>query len=152
MIRRPPRSTLFPYTTLFRSENDLMIINKSGIVIRLAVSDCRVMGRATQGVKLINLEKKNDVIASVCKVMCSELEASVEEESRSKWAHKNEEIQKDMDSSVTLQSELPSNPIEIDGAEGEQNDTASEDRKSTRLNSSHANISYAVFCLKKKKE
>src|SRR3712207_4412923 len=56
-------------------ENDLMIINKSGIVIRLAVSDCRVMGRATQGVKLINLEKKNDVIASVCKVMCSELEA-----------------------------------------------------------------------------
>ncbi|HEY9543374.1 DNA gyrase subunit A [Prevotella sp.] len=107
-------------------ENDLMIINKSGIVIRLAVSDCRVMGRATQGVKLINLEKKNDVIASVCKVMCSELEASVEEESRSKWARKNEEIQKDMDSSVTLQSELPSNPIEIDETEGEQNDTASD--------------------------
>ena len=56
-------------------ENDLMIINKSGIAIRLAVSDCRVMGRATQGVRLINLSKKNDVIASVCKVMSSELEA-----------------------------------------------------------------------------
>ncbi|MGN0068735.1 MAG: DNA gyrase subunit A [Prevotella sp.] len=65
--------------------NDLMIINKSGIVIRLAVSDCRVMGRATQGVRLINLSKKNDVIASVCKVMSSELEATVEEESRSQW-------------------------------------------------------------------
>ena len=54
-------------------DNDLMIINKSGIAIRLAVSDCRVMGRATQGVRLINLSKKNDVIASVCKVMSSEL-------------------------------------------------------------------------------
>lgn len=60
-----------------------MIINQSGIVIRLAVADCRIMGRATQGVRLINLAKKNDVIASVCKVMSSELEASVEEESRS---------------------------------------------------------------------
>lgn len=63
-------------------ENDLMIINKSGIVIRLGVADVRVMGRATQGVRLINLSKKNDVIASVCRVMSSELEASVEEESR----------------------------------------------------------------------
>ena len=61
-------------------QNDLMIINKSGIAIRLAVSECRVMGRATQGVRLINLTKKNDVIASVCKVMSSELEAQVEEE------------------------------------------------------------------------
>lgn len=58
-------------------DNDLMIINKSGIAIRLAVSDCRVMGRATQGVRLINLSKKNDVIASVCKVMSSELEAKL---------------------------------------------------------------------------
>ena len=49
-------------------ENDLMIINKSGILIRLNVSEVRVMGRATQGVRLINLTKKNDTIASVCKV------------------------------------------------------------------------------------
>ncbi len=68
--------------------NDLMIINKSGITIRLAVAECRVMGRATQGVRLINLSKKNDVIASVCKVMSSELEAMVEEESRAQWAKK----------------------------------------------------------------
>ena len=60
--------------------NDLMIINKSGIVIRLAVAEVRVMGRATQGVRLINLTKKNDTIASVCKVMSSELEAALEEE------------------------------------------------------------------------
>ena len=63
-------------------DNDLMIINKSGIVIRLAVADVRVMGRATQGVRLINLAKKSDVIASVCKVMSSELEVTDEEESR----------------------------------------------------------------------
>ena len=55
-------------------ENDLMIINKSGIAIRLAVESFRVMGRATQGVRLINLTKKNDVIASVCKVMHAEPE------------------------------------------------------------------------------
>lgn len=49
-------------------DNDLMIINKSGITIRLNISDIRIMGRATQGVRLINLEKRNDQIASVCKV------------------------------------------------------------------------------------
>ena len=49
-------------------ENDLMIINKSGITIRLKVEDVRIMGRATQGVRLINLEKRNDQIGSVCKV------------------------------------------------------------------------------------
>ena len=63
-------------------DNDLMIINKSGVLIRLKVSDCRVMGRATQGVRLINLTKKNDVIASVCKVMSSEVEAVAEAESQ----------------------------------------------------------------------
>lgn len=76
-------------------ENDLMIINKSGIAIRLAVADVRVMGRNTQGVRLINLAKKNDVIASVCKVMSSELEATVEEESRAEWARKSGEIKSD---------------------------------------------------------
>ena len=49
-------------------DNDLVIINKSGIAIRLKVSSLRIVGRATQGVRLINLEKKNDEIASVCKV------------------------------------------------------------------------------------
>lgn len=58
-------------------ENDLMIINKSGITIRVKVSDFRVMGRATQGVRLINLEKRHDEIASVCKVV-SETEENAE--------------------------------------------------------------------------
>lgn len=59
-------------------DNDLMIINKSGIAIRLKVADIRVMGRATQGVRLINLDKRNDEIASVCKVI-SETEEELPE-------------------------------------------------------------------------
>ena len=57
-------------------KNDLMIINKSGITIRLKVADVRIMGRATQGVRLINLEKRNDQIASVCKVNTEETDIS----------------------------------------------------------------------------
>lgn len=60
--------------------NDLMIINKSGITIRLNISDIRIMGRATQGVRLINLEKRNDEIASVCKVNSEELDEEVPSE------------------------------------------------------------------------
>ncbi len=58
-------------------ENDLMIINKSGITIRLGVKDVRIMGRATQGVRLINLEKRNDTIGSVCKVVSESEEDNV---------------------------------------------------------------------------
>jgi DNA gyrase subunit A len=54
-------------------ENDLMIINKSGITIRMAVEDIRVMGRATQGVRLINI-KEEDSIAAVAKVKHEEEE------------------------------------------------------------------------------
>lgn len=59
--------------------NDLMIINQSGVTLRLSVADVRVMGRATQGVKLIDLGKRGDTIASVCKVD-SEPEEEVENE------------------------------------------------------------------------
>lgn len=55
-------------------DNDLMIINKSGITIRMKVSDLSVIGRAAQGVRLINLEKRNDEIASVCKVQTETVE------------------------------------------------------------------------------
>lgn len=56
-----------------------MIINKSGITIRLKVADVRIMGRATQGVRLINLEKRNDEIGSVCKVTSESEETNVAE-------------------------------------------------------------------------
>jgi DNA gyrase subunit A len=64
-------------------DNDLMIINKSGITIRLHVSNVNVIGRATQGVRLINLEKRNDEIASVCKVI-SESEFDIVDEDNGK--------------------------------------------------------------------
>lgn len=102
-------------------QNDLMIINKSGIVIRLAVADCRVMGRATQGVRLINLAKKNDVIASVCKVMSSELEATVEEESRAQWAQKTDAMRQDTSAQVqTDTTDNPANDVEENEAETQE--------------------------------
>ncbi|MBQ2434736.1 MAG: DNA gyrase subunit A [Bacteroidaceae bacterium] len=60
-------------------DNDLMIINKSGVVIRLKVSDVRIQGRATQGVRLINLGKRNDQISSVCKVTTETEEPEVQD-------------------------------------------------------------------------
>jgi len=90
-------------------QNDLMIINKSGIVIRMSLADVRVMGRATQGVKLINLTKKNDVIASVCKVMGSELEALVEAESRAAWEKQSDDIQSETQhNQITQETETES--------------------------------------------
>lgn len=73
---------------------DLVIINKSGITIRLKVADVRVMGRATQGVRLINLEKRNDEIASVCVVDTYEEDETAE----------NDELQNNEDSSNVLEN------------------------------------------------
>ena len=61
-------------------ENDLVIINKSGITLRMKVADIRVMGRATQGVRLINLEKRNDEIASVCKVLSESVDENLQDD------------------------------------------------------------------------
>ena len=109
-------------------DNDLMIINRSGIAIRLSVAECRVMGRATQGVRLINLAKKNDVIASVCKVMSSELEASVEEDSQSTFNEKQELINSDhtatsSDDGATEASEAP---VTAQAGEATETDDAKE--------------------------
>src|SRR3712207_8148494 len=102
MIRRPPRSTLFPYTTLFRSED-----------VRAALSPTKADFPAPRGKTLQELANSLDGTGPEA-VMAS----SVFTVGRNRVAFG-----------------------EIDG-----------DRKSTRLNSSHANISYAVFCLKKKKK
>src|SRR3712207_7232115 len=91
MIRRPPRSTLFPYTTLFRSDRLLQVGRKRRLAVR------------------------RDQMRPVLRRL--------------------QRIQAPLDEPCPLPDRL-----------------GDEDRKSTRLNSSHANISYAVFCLKKKKE
>ena len=109
-------------------DNDLMIINRSGIAIRLSVAECRVMGRATQGVRLINLAKKNDVIASVCKVMSSELEASVEEDSQSTFNEKQELINSDhtATSSDDGETEASEAPVTAQADEATETDDANE--------------------------
>src|SRR3712207_7205406 len=95
MIRRPPRSTLFPYTTLFRSHGRQVLVARHPGVL-----DRRPLGQVGR----VDLGHRPD---------------------------------------------QPQGPVrQLLGEPGQQLEV---DRKSTRLNSSHANISYAVFCLKKKK-
>src|SRR3712207_7545923 len=97
MIRRPPRSTLFPYTTLFRSEWDAEAAEKGGY----------------ETFMLKEIHEQADAVAET----------------------------------------LADRTVRHDGVDlGDLGGIEDRDRKSTRLNSSHANISYAVFCLKKKKK
>src|SRR3712207_8041747 len=102
MIRRPPRSTLFPYTTLFRSEpsGPVALVDDDAALHLLRVEEEGYVARVALLVAEAGLVDADDVVAGL---------------------------------------------LELDGEE------EGRDRKSTRLNSSHANISYAVFCLKKKK-
>jgi len=82
-------------------DKDLMIINKSGIAIRVHVADFRIMGRATQGVKLINLEKRGDEIGSVCKVNSEADEDAITDENEESDEHpfKMNDEEKDVSSS-----------------------------------------------------
>lgn len=104
-------------------DNDLMIINKSGILIRLKVSECRIMGRATQGVRLINLTKKNDVISSVCKVMSSDIEAIAEAESRKEWTATSEAIRND---ALAVSADVETNADNADDNDVENSDETSK--------------------------
>ncbi len=108
-------------------DNDLMIINQSGIVIRMAVAEVRVMGRNTQGVRLINLTKKNDVIASVCKVMSSDLEARVEEESHSQWQKTSDDLKSDNTPTNLAATATPSD--EADCQSDETSESVSEEKE-----------------------
>src|SRR3712207_8290153 len=99
MIRRPPRSTLFPYTTLFRSRLEFVDLDRA------------IVKNAGKGIPEI-------------------------------FAERGEKHFRDLEHEALLQA--------LDGGTRSVIACGGGDRKSTRLNSSHANISYAVFCLKKK--
>src|SRR3712207_8479131 len=99
MIRRPPRSTLFPYTTLFRSRGETQILGVTTL-------------------NMLRMEQQLDTLSPV---------------NRKRYMHNYN---------------FPPYSTGETGRVG----SPKRDRKSTRLNSSHANISYAVFCLKKKKK
>src|SRR3712207_8454359 len=107
MIRRPPRSTLFPYTTLFRSKP--MRLNPGLFITALLM-----------------------LLAVLLLTGCA-----IEEEQPSEEAAEE----------VSVEEAGPPEPTSEDGVRAFVDEGL--DRKSTRLNSSHANISYAVFCLKK---
>ncbi|MDL2221260.1 DNA gyrase subunit A [Parabacteroides sp. OttesenSCG-928-N08] len=97
-------------------DNDLMIINKSGIAIRLKAANINTIGRATQGVRLINLEKRNDEIASVCKVMTEKEELMAEEKA-----------ERDAKLEMALSEATPIEEQEITGEiDGEEQIDASE--------------------------
>lgn len=98
-------------------DNDLVIINKSGITLRLHVTDIRVMGRATQGVRLINLDKRADEIASVCCV-----DADPDEEVEEIDA--NAEV---LEADDTINDELDDNDIVADDPEDDGSDNAADD-------------------------
>lgn len=97
-------------------DNDLMIINKSGVVIRVHVSDIRIMGRATQGVRIINLEKRNDTIASVCCV-----EADPDEETE-QIAPDAEELPALTESEIEPEEEEADEEIAGEEEESEENE------------------------------
>ncbi len=101
-------------------DDDLMIINKSGIAIRLSVAECRIIGRNTQGVRLINLTKKNDIIAGVTKVMGSDKQADAEEASRAAWAKNNEDFQQPEEE--TNENENADVDADVNVNDGENND------------------------------
>ena len=99
-------------------EHDLMIVNKSGITIRMAAADLRVMGRATQGVRLINL-KGSDEIASVCRVPKADDEEIPEVIKGAEGVENNEET-------ISPESDESSNTQQTDG-EDTPNDSPSEE-------------------------
>lgn len=101
-------------------KNDLMIINQSGITLRLPVEGIRVMGRATQGVRLIDLAKRGDKIASVCKVD-SDPEEEIEEEVETDLAHVSE---KDFHSELISRQRIESEG-ELEIEENERSDDSS---------------------------
>lgn len=103
--------------------DDLMIINKSGILIRIAVSDLRVMGRATQGVRLINL--REDVIAAVTKVASSEDEEGEEQHVSDKEYLATQEI----DDTEVIEDEDIEEEAEEDIEEEEEEDIPDEEEE-----------------------
>jgi DNA gyrase subunit A len=104
--------------------DDLMIINKSGIIIRTPVADLRVMGRATQGVKLINI-RANDAIAAVAKVDAEEDEDEIEnlEALENQRLHKASELEESLPGTTDFES----GPVDTDTAEAEEFEEETEE-------------------------
>lgn len=86
-------------------ERDLMIINKSGTAIRISIAGIRVMGRATQGVKLIDIMKRKDEISSICSVISEQEEEQAVEDAEAKQEEAEGEVQESVITPVTDEAE-----------------------------------------------
>ena len=100
-------------------EEDLMIINKSGITLRLRVADIRQTGRATQGVRLIDLKKRNDIISSVCQVP-----TSTDEDEENAEVEFNDAEVTSSDNSLETTNQLNSDSLSSDVNAEEENEAA----------------------------
>lgn len=98
-------------------ENDLVIINQSGITLRLEVKDVRVMGRATQGVKLIDLSKRGDTIASVCKVASNPEEDAEREAEADIREQANDKAGEQMDAMSVIEDEIERQEADLEAEE-----------------------------------
>src|SRR3712207_6112073 len=147
MIRRPPRSTLFPYTTLFRSllldyvglesvQRTLAELGIEGVDIRRGVEDERAFQAG------INNQVTPDGLVQLLRVIAEERAFSPELSRKMLDILHAQEFKSGIPAGLPVSARVAHKTGEI---------STIADRKSTRLNSSHANISYAVFCLKKKK-
>src|SRR2546422_5046016 len=155
MIRRPPRSTLFPYTTLFRSlamrarEGQALVTELARRLDALEAGAREVERRAPERLATELARLKKAVAELAGGVQVDEQRLAVEIALMADRVDVTEEL-------VRLRAHLAAcrEALAKDGAVGKQLGFLSQelDRKSTRLNSSHGYISYAVFCLKKKKE
>src|SRR2546427_5132642 len=143
MIRRPPRSTLFPYTTLFRSLGEelhevLVGITEGGKLGDFVAANLDLALPAKA--ELLAIDDVNRRLERLAELLGQELQvlevgSQIQEKVRTRLDQNQREY--------VLREQLRGIRQELGEEEG--------DRKSTRLNSSHSQISYAVFCLKKKK-
>ena len=103
-------------------DDDLMIINKSGVAIRLSLQSIRIQGRNTQGVSLINLKKRNDAISSVCKVEHEEVEDEELESVPDADGQTNMAFQPAPEAEVDSETENNENDTEADSTETDSNE------------------------------
>ncbi|MDR0700261.1 MAG: DNA gyrase subunit A [Tannerella sp.] len=112
-------------------ENDLMIINKSGITIRINVVNLNIIGRATQGVRLINLEKRGDEIASVCKVISETEEEKIANKGLLQETESTDENEITNDNNINTEDFTPAG---IEANDEDENFTSEDNREESENN------------------
>src|SRR5256884_49520 len=148
MIRRPPRSTLFPYTTLFRSLQHGTPARRK----RCRQYLCRRFANLSRGTLGIRLWRHSKTCVRTQACACEAGNIVGDEQPCCLVTPKNPQPLRRGESQLVRPNSSPHSHLHFTAARSKKTACATLDRKSTRLNSSHGYISYAVFCLKKKKK